>query len=273
MGSSPPVMTLEEAGDRLIQAEKADKDHMAVVNKSLAALENSQTTANTLLLLLVVELSGAALAHFIIGSVNNAQLVAHEGTIKALQEQHLLDKDALIGKHEVAIAEKEAANMLLQDQLATATADLENKTAAIKALHKEVAQLTEGLRNTTQALQQRDKAIVALKDRFQASEGALARANERLKKWSQVGGGFVTAAMVPVCILSALGTFCSFCATIALVLGPLFSWMEGSMKKVDWREAIKHVFFIIGAAAALAFCIWALRLSSTLVCEAISAPA
>uniref|UniRef100_A0A7S1P0T2 Uncharacterized protein n=1 Tax=Vitrella brassicaformis TaxID=1169539 RepID=A0A7S1P0T2_9ALVE len=181
MGSSPRVMTLEEAGDQLIRAERAAKGSITIT------LPASGGT-NCLLFLLLVVLGGAAWAHVVIGDINRVQLVAHEATIKALQ-QHLQDNDALIGQHEVAMGEKEAANVLLQDQLATATADLatatadlKNKTAAITAFHEQVARLTEDLHNTTEALQQRDEAIVALEDRFQATERALARANGLLDK-------------------------------------------------------------------------------------------
>ncbi|CEM00399.1 unnamed protein product [Vitrella brassicaformis CCMP3155] len=262
MGSSPRVMTLEEAGDQLIRAERAAKGSITITLPASGG-------ANCLLFLLLVVLGGAAWAHVVIGDINRVQLVAHEATIKALQ-QHLVDKDALIGQHEVAMGEKEAANVLLQDQLATATADLatatadlKNKTAAITAFHEQVARLTEDLHNTTEALQQRDKAIVALEDRFQASERALARANERLKKWYQAGGGFVKAAMVPLWILSFMGTLCSFCAVVVAVLGPPLMLMHGELGRL--MSFWEHVFLIIGAAAALAFCIWALRVSNALL--------
>ncbi|CEM27642.1 unnamed protein product [Vitrella brassicaformis CCMP3155] len=153
------VMTLEEAGDQLIQAEKMAK---RTVIYALTAI-------NCLLGLLGLMVLVLASSH-----INREHLATQETTIKTLQQQ-IVNKDALIG-------EAEAANVLLVEQLATAAADLQNKTAAITAFHEQVERLTEDLDNTTEALQQRDEAILALEEQFQATERALARANGLLDK-------------------------------------------------------------------------------------------
>ncbi|CEM00096.1 unnamed protein product [Vitrella brassicaformis CCMP3155] len=250
MGSSPRVMTLEEAGDQLIRAKRAAKGSITIT------LPASGGT-NCLLFLLLVVLGGAAWAHVVIGDINRVQLVAQEATIKALQ-QHLQDNDALIGQHEVAMGEKEAANVLLQGQLATASADLKNKTATITAFHEQVARLTEDLHNTTEALQQRDEAIVALEDRFQATERALARANGLLDKWPPLDQSFVTLGVWLLLILSALGFIASCLFIVALV--------------VDGGGAINLEYMIMGGAAALAFFIWAVRATFSFLDENTRCP-